>query len=50
MVFQIPKSTPILSLRTIHRKNMFSRLQVEPRSGLATCLRVRSGESGSEKK
>ncbi len=48
--FHIPKSTPFLSLRTIHRKNMFNRLQVEFFWGEAICLTVRAGESSREKK
>ena len=48
--FQIPKSTRDSSARTIQRKNIFSRLQVDPRLGLGICLRVRSGALGKEKK
>src|SRR5690606_18714831 len=38
-----PKSTPLSSLRTIHRRNMFSRLHVDLFNGVEMCLRVRCG-------
>jgi hypothetical protein len=46
IVFQMPKSTPFLSWRTIHRRYMLSLLQVDLRSGDGMCLRVRCGASG----
>lgn len=39
--FHNPKSTPLLSLRTIQRKNMLMRFAVLFRSGLATCFKAR---------
>jgi hypothetical protein len=49
-LFQIPKSTPLSSFRTIQRKNIFSRLQVDFCEGEDTCFFVRCGKSGREKK
>jgi len=43
MFFQIPKSTPLLSFRTIQRRNMFSRLQAEFSPGLEICFSLLSG-------
>ena len=48
--FQSPKSTPQLSLLTIHRRNIFSRLQAELRAGVAICFLVRCGAFSSSKK
>ncbi len=39
--FHNPKSTPRLSLRTIHRKNMLMRFAVLFLSGLAMCFKAR---------
>jgi hypothetical protein len=50
IVFQIPKSTPQLSLRTIHLKNIFKRLQVDFCNGDEICLKVLLGKSGKLKK
>ena len=44
------EDAPLSSCRTIQRRNMFRRLQVEPFSGLAICFLVRSGICSSEKK
>ena len=41
ILFQIPKSTPVLLCRTIQRKYIFIRLAAEPFSGLAKCFSVR---------
>src|SRR5690606_8664494 len=50
ILLHIPKSTPIPSLRTIHLRNMFRRLQAEFCSGELMCFRVRIGKSVREKK
>src|SRR5690606_41414224 len=44
--FQRPKSTPLWSFRTIHRRNIFNLLQAELRSGAGMCFMVRRGKSG----
>src|SRR5665647_1768406 len=48
--FHIPKSTPLLSSRTIHRRYIFNLLQLECFAGEAMCFLVLSGTSSSEKK
>ena len=35
-----PKSTPLSSLRTIHRRNIFSLFAAEPLSTLAKCFKL----------
>src|SRR5690606_36712663 len=47
--FQMPKSTPLLSLRHIHLKYIFSLLEEEPFNGSEICLVVRLGWSISKK-
>src|SRR5258705_3666897 len=48
--FHIPKSTPFLSLRTIHLKYIFNLLQLEFFAGAAICFLVLAGASSREKK
>lgn len=44
------QNQPLVVFRTIQRRYMFKRLQVEPLAGLEMCFLVRSGASSSEKK
>src|SRR5690606_19688535 len=50
MFFQIPKSTPWLSLRVIHLKNMFNRFAAEFFAGLDNCFSERSSCGTSKNK
>src|SRR5690606_6726951 len=46
ILFHIPKSTPLVSFLTIHRRYILMRLQVDFLTGVAMCFRVRPGKEG----